>query len=44
VAAEIAVVVGMEAQKDGVDPNISENELRQRVIETQWTPAYSALE
>src|SRR5271165_6533477 len=41
VAAEIAVAVGIEAQKDGVAPNIGEDELRQRVQETQWTPAYS---
>jgi len=43
VAAEIAVAVGMEAQKDGVAPKISEDELRQRVAKTQWTPAYSAV-
>lgn len=40
VAAEIAVAVGIEAQKDGVAPNLSEDELRQRVLKTQWTPAY----
>jgi malate dehydrogenase (oxaloacetate-decarboxylating) len=43
VAAEIAVAVGLEAQKNGVAPKVSENELRQRVRETQWTPAYSSL-
>jgi malate dehydrogenase (oxaloacetate-decarboxylating) len=43
VAAEIAVAVGMEAQKAGGAPKISEDELRQRVHETQWTPAYPAL-
>src|SRR5208337_705767 len=41
VAADIAVAVGMEAQKNGVAPKTSENELRRRVAETQWTPAYS---
>jgi len=41
VAAEIAFAVGIEAQKDGVAPKISEEELRQRVRTTQWTPAYS---
>ena len=39
VAAEIAVAVGIEAQKDGVAPKISEEELRERVRKTQWTPA-----
>jgi malate dehydrogenase (oxaloacetate-decarboxylating) len=43
VAAEIAFAVGMEAQKDGVAPKIGEDELRQRVLKTQWTPAYTAL-
>jgi malate dehydrogenase (oxaloacetate-decarboxylating) len=43
VAAEIAIAVGIEAQKDGVAPKLSEEELRQRVQETQWTPAYAAL-
>jgi malate dehydrogenase (oxaloacetate-decarboxylating) len=41
VAAEIAIAVGIEAQKDGVAPKLSEAELRQRVREIQWTPAYS---
>jgi len=40
VAAEIAFAVGIEAQKDGVAPKLSEDELRQRVLDTQWTPAY----
>jgi len=40
VAADIAVAVGIEAQKDGVAPAMSEDELRQRVRNTQWTPAY----
>ena len=40
VAAEIAFAVGREAQKDGVAPKISEDELRRRVLNTQWTPAY----
>jgi len=44
VAAEIAFAVGIEAVKDGVAPKISEDELRERVLKTQWTPAYSALE
>jgi malate dehydrogenase (oxaloacetate-decarboxylating) len=40
VAVEIAVAAGIQAQKDGVAPEISEDELHQRVLETQWTPAY----
>jgi malate dehydrogenase (oxaloacetate-decarboxylating) len=40
VAADIALAVGVEAQKDGVAPKSSEEELRQRVTSTQWTPAY----
>ena len=44
VAAEIAVAVGMQAQEDDVAPNITEEELRQQVLTTQWTPAYSVLQ
>jgi malate dehydrogenase (oxaloacetate-decarboxylating) len=44
VARDIAVAVGIQAQKDDVAPKISEDELRRRVLETQWTPAYTALE
>jgi malate dehydrogenase (oxaloacetate-decarboxylating) len=40
VAAEIAFAVGREGQKEGVAPKISEDELRRRVLNTQWTPAY----
>ena len=43
VAVEIAFAVGIEAQKDGVAPKISEDELRQRVLKAQWTPAYTVL-
>jgi malate dehydrogenase (oxaloacetate-decarboxylating) len=43
VAAEIAFAVGMEAQRDGVAPKLSAEELRLRVQKTQWTPAYSVL-
>jgi len=41
VAVDIAVAVGIQAQKDGVAPKTGEDELRQRVLKTQWTPAYS---
>ena len=40
VAVEIAVAVGEAAQLDGVAPKTSHAELRQRVINTQWTPQY----
>ena len=43
VTAEIAVAVGIEAQKDGVASQFSEEELRRRVAKTQWRPAYSAV-
>jgi hypothetical protein len=40
VAAEIAIAVGLEAQRAGVAPEIGEAELRQCVATTQWMPAY----
>jgi len=40
VARDIAVAVGIEAQKQGLAPKTSENELRQRVLKAQWIPAY----
>ena len=40
VAVEIAVAVGMAAQKEGVAPACRESELRQRVAAAQWTPVY----
>jgi len=40
VAAEIAVAVGLQAQKDGVAPLIPREELRRRMLAAQWTPAY----
>jgi malate dehydrogenase (oxaloacetate-decarboxylating) len=40
VAAEIAIAVGLEAQKGGLAPKLAEGELRERVMATQWTPAY----
>jgi malate dehydrogenase (oxaloacetate-decarboxylating) len=43
VAVDIAVAVGLQAQKDGVAPKVTEDELRRRVLETQWTPAYPSL-
>jgi malate dehydrogenase (oxaloacetate-decarboxylating) len=40
VAAEIAVAVGIQAQKEGLAPRTTEDDLRQRVTAAQWTPAY----
>ena len=40
VAAQIAIAVGMEAQKGGLAPKVAEDDLRQRVTAAQWTPAY----
>jgi malate dehydrogenase (oxaloacetate-decarboxylating) len=40
VAAQIAIAVGLEAQKDALAPKLAEEELRQRVMAAQWTPAY----
>jgi malate dehydrogenase (oxaloacetate-decarboxylating) len=42
VAAEIAIAVGIEAQKNGVAPKLSEDELRKRVLKAQWTPTYTS--
>jgi malate dehydrogenase (oxaloacetate-decarboxylating) len=42
VAAEIALAVGIQAQKGGLAPKTTEDELRQRVA-AQWTPAYPTL-
>jgi malate dehydrogenase (oxaloacetate-decarboxylating) len=43
VAAEIATAVGIQAQKEGLAPKTTEDELRQRVTAAQWTPAYLSL-
>jgi malate dehydrogenase (oxaloacetate-decarboxylating) len=41
VAVEIATAVGLEAQRAGVAPKTSAEELRARVAAYQWTPEYS---
>ncbi len=41
-AAEIAIAVGLEAQREGLAPKTTEEELRQRVARNQWTPAYAS--
>ncbi len=40
VARAIATTVGLEAQRAGVAPKTSPEELRDRVAATQWTPEY----
>jgi malate dehydrogenase (oxaloacetate-decarboxylating) len=40
VAVEIALVVGLTAQHDKVAPVTSPETLRERILETQWTPTY----
>jgi malate dehydrogenase (oxaloacetate-decarboxylating) len=42
VVAEIAIAVGLEAQREGLAPKTIEEELRQRVLANQWTPAYAS--
>jgi malate dehydrogenase (oxaloacetate-decarboxylating) len=43
VAAHIATAVGLAAQTAGVAPKTSQEELRQRVVATQWTPEYRTM-
>lgn len=43
IAVQIATAVGLEAQRAGVAPATTEEELRRRVISAQWTPAYTQL-
>jgi malate dehydrogenase (oxaloacetate-decarboxylating) len=43
VAAEIAIAVGMQAQRYGVAPKLSQDELGQKVVAAQWVPAYPPL-
>jgi malate dehydrogenase (oxaloacetate-decarboxylating) len=40
VAVHLATADGLEAQRAGVASKTTEEELRQRVMATQWTPAY----
>ncbi len=44
VAVELAVAVGLEAQRSGDASPTSLADLRARVMATQWTPAYPVLE
>jgi malic enzyme len=40
VAVQIAIAVGLEAQKAGMAPQATEEEVRQQVVSTQWNPAF----
>ena len=42
VAVAIGIAVGLEAQRAGVAPQTSQEELIRRVTQGQWTPQYSA--
>jgi malate dehydrogenase (oxaloacetate-decarboxylating) len=39
-ALEIAMAVGLEAQRTGHAPRTTAGELRERLLATQWTPTY----
>jgi malate dehydrogenase (oxaloacetate-decarboxylating) len=41
VAIDIATAVGLEAQRAGLAPRTSPEELRERIKATQWCPAYT---
>ena len=43
VAAKIALAVGTEAQRAGVAPQTTEEDLRRRVISSQWSPSYPSV-
>ena len=42
VAVDVAVAVGLEAQRTLLAPQTTETELRQQVVRAQWAPAYDA--
>jgi malate dehydrogenase (oxaloacetate-decarboxylating) len=43
VARAIATAVGLEAQRAGVAPKTTPEQLRDRIADTQWTPGYAPL-
>jgi malate dehydrogenase (oxaloacetate-decarboxylating) len=43
VAVEIAMAVGLEAQRVGLAPLTTSESLRETVIATQWSPHYPEL-
>ena len=42
IAVEVAVAVGAEAQRQGLAPASTADDLRRKVIDRQWVPAYEA--
>jgi malate dehydrogenase (oxaloacetate-decarboxylating) len=44
VAVEMAVAIGLVAQQEGLAPRTTEQELRQRVTESQWFPDYAPVD
>jgi malate dehydrogenase (oxaloacetate-decarboxylating) len=40
VVVEVAIAIGTEAQRTGLAPPTTPEELRARVLASQWTPAY----
>jgi malate dehydrogenase (oxaloacetate-decarboxylating) len=44
IARQIAVAVALEAQKEGVAPPLTEQQLRDRLERAVWEPTYAALE
>jgi malate dehydrogenase (oxaloacetate-decarboxylating) len=42
VALEIAFAVAMEGQRTGLAPQMTPEEIRERIHETRWTPVYPA--
>jgi len=43
VAAQIAIAVGLEAQRGGVAPTLPVDELEHRVPNSQWFPSYASI-
>jgi malate dehydrogenase (oxaloacetate-decarboxylating) len=42
IAVEVAVAVGAEAQRQGLAPASTADDLRRKIIDRQWVPAYKA--
>jgi malate dehydrogenase (oxaloacetate-decarboxylating) len=40
IARDVAMAVGLEAQRGGVAPETTRGELADRVLQTMWTPGY----
>jgi len=44
VAVEMAIAVGLAAQEEGLAPRTNPEELRRKVVASQWAPEYSEVE